>query len=45
MTETYILLNVCCKNQQRITEEEKKSPFIETAKSVEAAMLSLTECK
>ncbi|ALI36568.1 hypothetical protein NMY3_02372 [Candidatus Nitrosocosmicus oleophilus] len=45
MTETCILLNVNCKNQQRIPEEEKKCSFVETAKSLESAMLSSTECK
>lgn len=45
MTETCILLNVNCKNQQRITEEEKKSSFVENGKSMEAAMFSSMECE
>ena len=45
MTEDYILLNVNCKDQQRIIEESKKISFVKMVKFVEAVVLGSTECK
>lgn len=44
MTEDYILLNVNCKDQQRIIEESKKISFVKLVKFVEGAVLGSTEC-
>ncbi len=44
MTESYILSNINCKEQQMIIEEVIKTSFVKTVKSVKSASFYSTEC-